>query len=459
MPISPSRQLAYRILEAVEERGAFASELLHAAPARRLIPADRRLATEIVMGVLRWRGQLDFLIERGCRRRIGDLDLGVRVALRMGLYQLRFLDRVPAMAAVHESVELVKQYVHPRAAGLVNAVLRRAPTGPMQGILQQERDPMRREAAELSHPEWLLERWNRRFGPETTRRIAEYDNMAPPVAMRLDAARVTPDAALARLRHDKIQTTPGALTGGAWLVTGGDVTQHPLYQAGDVWIQDEGSQLVALLLEPQSSDLLLDACAAPGGKTAVLQTRAPQARILAMDRHPHRARLLARLHEGRHSWVIAADASQPLPVRAQFDRILVDAPCSGTGTLARNPEIRWRLQPEDLPRLQQLQLSILSNVVNWLRPGGRLVYSVCSLEEEEGPAVVRRFLKKHRQFHLLPAASVLERLREAGDWTGPDQPTVADEEYFRTLPGVHPCDGFFAAVLERTPQTEAHSSQ
>lgn len=450
MPVSPSRQLAYRILEAVEERGAFASELLHAAPARRLIPADRRLATEIVMGVLRWRGQLDYLIERGSRRHIGDLDTGVRVALRMGLYQLRFLDRVPVMAAVHESVELVKRYVHPRAAGLVNAVLRRAPTGPMQGILLQERDSVRREAAELSHPAWLLERWNRCFGPETTRRMAEYDNMAPPVAVRLDTTRVSPDAALQQLRRDKIQTTPGALTGGALLVTGGDVTQHPLYQAGDLWIQDEGSQLVALLLEPQPTELLLDACAAPGGKTAVMQTRAPQARILAMDRHPHRARLLARLHDCRHTWVIAADASQPLPVQVAFDRILVDAPCSGTGTLARNPEIRWRLQPGDLPRLQKLQLSILSNVVNWLRPGGRLVYSVCSLEEEEGPTVVRQFLHQHRQFHLLPADSILERLREEGDWVGLDDSAVLHNGFFRTLPGIHPCDGFFAAVIERT---------
>ena len=449
MPVSPSRQLAYRILEAVEERGAFASEMLHAAPARRLIPADRRLATEIVMGVLRWRGQLDYLIERGSRRRIDDLDLGVRVALRMGLYQLRFLDRVPAMAAVHESVELAKQHVHPRAAGLVNAVLRRAPAGPLQGILQQERDPMRREAAELSHPAWLLERWSRRFGPETTRRMAEYDNTAPPVAVRPDAARVTPEAALQQLHHDKIQTAPGAMTGGALLVVAGDVTRHPLYQDGGLWIQDEGSQLVALLLEPQASDLLLDACAAPGGKTAVLQTRAPQARILAMDRHPQRARLLARLHGSRHSWVIAADASQPLPVRVEFDRILVDAPCSGTGTLARNPEIRWRLRPEDLHRLQQLQLSILSNVVNWLRPGGRLVYSVCSLEEEEGPAVVRQFLDRHRQLHLIPAAPILNRLRGTGDWTGPGEPALLDGGYFRTLPGIHPCDGFFAAVLEK----------
>jgi 16S rRNA (cytosine967-C5)-methyltransferase len=267
--------------------------------------------------------------------------------------------------------------------------------------------------------------------------------------VRLDSSRITPEAALQQLQHDQLQVAPGAMTGGALLVTGGDVTQHPLYQSGDLWIQDEGSQLVALLLEPQSSDLLLDACAAPGGKTAVLQTRAPQARILAMDRHPHRARLLARLHEGRHSWVIAADASQPLPVRAAFDRILVDAPCSGTGTLARNPEIRWRLQPDDLPRLQRLQLSILSNVVNWLRPGGRLVYSVCSLEEEEGPAVVRRFLRHHREFRQIPAATVLERMRATGDWTGSDQPTLLDQDDFRTLPGVHPCDGFFAAVLEK----------
>lgn len=449
MPISPSRQLAYRILEAVEERAAFASELLHAPVARRLISADRRLATEIVMGVLRWRGQLDYLIERGSRRRIGDLDLGVRIALRMGLYQLRFLDRVPAMAAVHESVELVKQHVHPRAAGLVNAVLRRASSEPIQVLLQQERDPVRREAAEFSHPAWLLERWSRRFGPEATRRIAEYDNMAPPVAVRLDSSRVTREAALLQLQRDKILATPGALTGGALLIASGDVTQHSLYQGGDLWIQDEASQLVALLLEPQPSELLLDACAAPGGKTAVLRTRAPGACVMAMDRHPHRARLLARLHETRQSWVIAADATQPLPVHAQFDRILVDAPCSGTGTLARNPEIRWRLKPNDLSRLQQVQLAILSNVVNWLRPGGRLLYSVCSLEAEEGPAVVTEFLARHQNLRPIPADSILQRLRASGDWTGPDEPGLVQQNCFQTLPGVHSCDGFFAAVFEK----------
>lgn len=449
MPISPARIQAFHILEAVEERSAFASELLHAPAARRLIAADRRLATEIVMGVLRWRGQLDFLIEQATRRKVEDLDTAVVVALRMGLYQLRFLDRIPPVAAVHESVELVKKHLHSGAAGLVNAVLRRAPGDPMEALLQREHDPLRRQEAELSHPGWLLERWNRRFGADQTRRMAEYDNTAPPVAVRIDPSRLSLEVASRQLQQERIKTVPAALVGGALRVTSGDVTHHPRYLEGDLWIQDEASQLVALLLEPQPGELILDACAAPGGKTAVLHTRAPDARILAMDRHPQRARLLARLHQGRHAWAIAGDAAQPLPLRPRFDRILVDAPCSGTGTLARNPEIRWRLRPDDLPRLQQVQFEMLCNVVNWLRPGGRLLYSVCSLEEEEGLGVVRRFLAERQDLRLLPAGDVLQRLRRSGDWVGPDEPSVVDQDCFRTLPGMHACDGFFAAVFER----------
>ena len=445
MAISPARQLAREVLTAVELDGGYASELLRSSRAAALGLADRRLATEIAMGVLRWRAQLDYVIERAARRPAARIAPPAVTALRMGVYQLRFLSRVPASAAVHESVEMVKQE-HPRLAGFVNAVLRHASREPMAALLAEEPDPARRRAIEFSHPLWLLERWGRNYGAAAADGIAEFDNDVPPVAMRLPAGEA-PGAELT----EALTLAPGRLLASALRVTAGDVTKTAAFASGRLLAQDEASQLMAYLLEPGRRDHILDACAAPGGKTAILAELAPEGLVAAVELHPRRARQLGRRLEGRGERVrvVVADASRRLPFRpASFDRVLVDAPCTGTGTLARNPEIRWRLAAGDPARLARLQGAILDRTVEALRPGGRLVYSVCSIEPEEGPEVIAALLARQAGLSLVPVAGVLASLRAAGQLIA-DPAGLCAGPYLRILPGGFATDGFFAAVLER----------
>lgn len=450
MAISPARQLALDVLLAVDERGGYASDLLHSSTSRGrdLSPPDRRLATELVMGVLRWRAQLDGVLARGAHRPHARLAASVRAALRLGAYQLRFLDRIPPMAAVHESVEMVKASA-PAATGFVNAMLRRAAREagePIEALLAAELDPIRRREIIFSHPAWLLDRWSRHYGVETADAIAEFNNRAPVAAVRPAGG-----AALADLAAG-IQLRPGRLLRAAWRVASGDPTKSDAYRQGQLRLQDEASQLVAYLLEPSPRHRILDACAAPGGKTELIASLAPGASLVAVELHGQRARrlrLLLAAQTGVH--VVGADASRPLPFRRQFDRILVDAPCTGTGTLARNPEIKWRLQPTDPARMAELQTTILRQSLAALAPGGRLVYSVCSIEPEEGPGVINAALAADSSLSLVPATNVLRSLSGAGHLALDPPPAAALTAggFLRLLPGTMETDGFFAAILER----------
>ncbi|MBI4875266.1 MAG: hypothetical protein HY822_11595 [Acidobacteria bacterium] len=352
--MSPARICAFEVLLAVEE-GGYASDLLLARAAP-LEARDAALAHQLVFGVLRRRAQIDFLIAHFSGRRPASLDPEVRLALRLGLYQLRHLDRIPRHAAVAESVELVKRARKRSAAGLVNAVLRKAEPGP---IAWPDR------ATEWSMPAWLLERWERLYG--------------------LEAA-----AAAARAALEEPETSLNPVTGSR---------------------QDIGAQTVVPLLEIQPGHTYLDLCAAPGNKTA--QAIAAGARAIACDRNWKRLRALADLNCPR----VVLDGTLSLPFHARFDRILVDAPCSGTGTLARNPEIKWRLQPSKLESLHATQVRLLASARELLAPGGKLVYSTCSLEAEENEDVVREVIGN------LP------------------------RDLWRRLPGRDAGDGFFAAVI------------
>lgn len=433
MAVSPARQLAFEILRLVEEQGGYASDLLHSGRARGACPADRRLATELVMGVLRWRGALDYALERGARRRVVHIPPVPLTALRLGAYQLRYLDRIPDSAAVHESVDLAKAG-GAKAAGFVNAVLRHLPRAPIAALLAGETDAARRREAEYSHPAWLLERWSQAWGPQAASAIAEYDNQAPPVAC-------WPPQTVAG-----VELTPGRLLRSARRVAGGDLAASPAARGGRIWIQDETSQLIAHLLQPRPGDRILDACAAPGSKTARLRALAPEATLIALELHERRAQLLRR--RVPQTRVVAADATAPLPLGLAFERILVDAPCTGTGTLARNPEIRWRLRPGDPARLARLQLALLHRAAEVLAPGGRMVYSVCSLEPEEGGGVVAALLEARPELRLLPMEAVLSELAAAGELVAPPARLTAGE-FLRILPGAWDSDGFFAAALTR----------
>ncbi len=450
MGVSPARAAAFDILTRVERHGAYASELLHAEPAARLSGADHGLATELVMGVLRWRSRLDEVVAQHSSAKIEKLDGEVLTALRLAAYQIQFLDRIPARAAIHESVELVKRARKRSAAPFVNAVARKIASGSHSFAISAHQQGTQggasfktaaELAAEYSHPAWLVQRWTEAYGMQIAQRICSYDQHRPHTAIRLRDA-----AAEQELREAGIELAPGELLASARRVLAGNIAGTHAIREGKVAIQDEASQLVALLVG--AGQRILDCCAAPGGKTSILGQENPGAEVVAVEVHPHRARLLRDLLHSPKVRVVCADA-RSLPLRAGFDRILADVPCSGTGTLARNPDIKWRLQPGDLEDLQRRQLAILRAALQSLAAQGRIVYSTGSLEKEENSDVVETILAETPSVRRLDCNHELDRLQRDGELIGKQLASMVSGPYLRTIPGVHACDGFFAAILEK----------
>ena len=407
------------------------------------------------MGVVRWRSALDEEITQTSSQAVSKLDLEVLTALRLALYQLRKLDRIPPRAAIHESVELVKRARKRSAAPFVNAVLRKLAAAPLPHPSTSTEESFASPeslARALAHPLWLVERWVRAYGLAAAHQICQYDQSVPATAIRLRDPAAEND-----LRAEGIDLAPGALLASARRVSTANIS--PARAAGQAVIQDEASQLVAALVGRGSR--ILDGCAAPGGKTLAMADSNPDATITAVELHPHRARLLQKLLRSaaaspaarpHNIQIITADL-QTAPLHATFDRVLVDVPCSGTGTLARNPEIKWRLQPEDLEDLRARQLAILRSALTQVAPGGRLIYSTCSLEKAENENVVEEVLeealKQNSAFRLIDVRPELDRLEAEGVLTWPDLASLTRGPFLRTLPGIHPCDGFFAAIFEK----------
>ena len=446
-----ARAIAFCILLDTERKGAFASELLHSRLAGEADPREAALTTELVMGTLRWQRTLDFFIERYARRRAAKLDAEVLIALRMGIYQLRHLQRIPARAAVNESVELARRARKSSAAALVNAVLRRASTEtdkPPAVLLSAELDSAERLGIEHSHPTWMVERWLRKFGRQKTIELLEWNNRAPAqVISVLDASHR--DEMMESLKSAGFEIAPGRLLRDAAVVRKGNIAAAAGFEDGSIAIQDEASQMIPLLLDVRVGNSVLDLCAAPGGKTLTLARKAGAGTlVVACDIHESRLR---GMHErfqstgAKNVALVALDGTRMLPFASKFDRILVDAPCSGTGTLARNPEIRWRLRPEDLIALHSRQVALLTCALNSLTESGALIYSTCSLEPEENELVVREALAANGQFHTEPVHIPAGKLAE-----GLEAKDVLDENgAFRTFPPVHHTDGFFAVVIRR----------
>ncbi len=452
--MSPARAAAFDILLRVERESSYASELLHARTYDRLTLVDHSLATELVMGVLRWRSLLDSNIAEYSSQPLSRLDLEILTALRLAVYQVGWLDRIPARAAINESVELVKRARKRSATPFVNAVLRKLAIG-MSPRGEGSQLAIRYASAETlaadsAHPLWLVERWTQAYGLDSALSICRYNQSVPVTAIRLRQ----PEAE-AQLRTEGIELTSGMFVTSARRVQRGDVTRTAAFRARLCVIQDEASQLVAALVG--DGENFLDCCAAPGGKTAAIADHNPNANVTAIDLHPHRARLLRKLlsardpataGEGSNIRVVTADARN-LPFAIKFDRVLADVPCSGTGTLARNPEIKWRLAPEDLADLQVRQLAILRAAMNQVAAGGRLIYSTCSLEREENEDVIDSSLADNPSFRVIDCRTELQQLQQAGKLVWPDPTLLTRGSYLRTLPGIHPCDGFFAAILEK----------
>lgn len=445
MSASPARAAAFDILLRVEQEESYASELLHSRHCADLTPEDKGLATELVMGVLRWRSVLDAGIARVSSQKLGRLDLEVLTALRMGAYQFGWLERVPARAAIHESVELVKRARKRSAAPFANAVLRRLADNHPSRNAQEElanaaQDPSVLATA-AAHPEWLVGDWCTVFGIEIARRICTYNQRVPVTTIRLRS----PDAE-EELRREGITLAPASLLNGARRIVSGDVTKTHAFAEDHIVIQDEASQLVAALVGEGSR--ILDCCAAPGGKTWAVADRNPNATVIAVELHPHRVELLRKRVHARNVQFLHADIRE-LPAEQGFDRVLVDAPCSGTGTIGRNPEIKWRLAPRDIADLQARQIAILEAAMRHVAKDGKLIYSTCSLQREEGEEVVARVLEANPQFQLLDMGSELKTLREKHQLSADAGQELIRASLLRTIPGLQPCDGFFVSALQR----------
>ena len=368
--------------------------------------ADRRLAQELAFGVVRWQATLDWLIARKTRGRAQKVTL--QILLRLGLYQMFWLDRIPNHAAVHETVEMAKQLGFGQQSGFVNAVLR---------AYVREREAARKKLADLktlqpglgySHPDWLCERWNKRWGEEKLRRLLEWNNNPPVTYARLNSLRTDPDRLSAQWEKEGVKCVPRQ-----WDWTGGNLVfelkSHPplaslpSFQEGLFYIQDPSTLLAVRELAPQPGESVLDFCAAPGGKTTfIAQLMQDHGRIAAHDNSSERLKLLqqncARLG------VTCVELASPSTLNPQpsthFDRILLDAPCSNTGAMRRRVDLRWRIRPEEIERLRAGQLQLLQKASAQLKAGGTLVYSTCSLEPEENEEVVRRWLAEQSGFRL-----------------------------------------------------------
>jgi len=446
MPVSPARAAAFDILLRVEEQDSYASELLHSERCDQLGSLDQALATELVMGVLRWRSALDDAIAEVSAQNLTRLDVEVLISLRLGVYQLGWLDRVPARAAINESVELVKRARKRSAAPFANAILRKLADHPEQihgheRILLVAADPQS-IAKTSAHPLWLVERWTAQFGVAIAARISAFDQEQPVTSIRLRDS-----SAELVLRAEGIELAPGSLLANARRVTAGDVTKTQPYADARIAIQDEASQLVAALVGKGSR--ILDCCAAPGGKTWSIADRNPDATIVAVELHSRRAELVRKRVSASNVRVVVGDIRE-LPAGDLFDRVLVDVPCSGTGTFARNPEIKWRLRPEDLADLHARQTEILRAAVRHLSAGGKLLYSTCSLEREEDESVVEEVLAADSSLRLLDMKSELERLHARDELaTDFSSDSVVKGPHLRTIPGIQPTDGFFVVMLQK----------
>ncbi len=434
------RAAAARALDRTPASRAPATQFLE-EEADGLEPRDRRLLFELLLGTLRWLRRLDHVIQTAASRHFDQIDQPLWSPLRIAAYQLLLLDRIPAHAAVSEAVDEASRRTHRGGAGFVNAVLRRVAERPqLDSWPVEEPDPTRRLAIETSHPDFLVSRWLERFGKERTQELLATNNRQKPTQLLAFGDRGGPEALAKELAADGVATEPSVLSPLGLVVREGNPLETEAFRRGDVYLQDQASQAAALLPPPTAGERILDAAAAPGGKSFTLQAWEPAVQVVAADLSVGR---LGTLVENRHRLgrglpLVGADALSP-PFASAFDRVLLDLPCTGTGTLRKHPELKWRVSQEELDRLSSQALEMLTGVAPRARRGGLLVAITCSLEQEENEGVIERFLDQQPEFE---ASALDSRLPP------PLAEHIAGPGLWRVLPaGDH--DGFTVHVLQR----------
>lgn len=442
--LKDARTTALEVLIQFERKGQKIDQAMEQAYGEGLSVKDRGLVTELVYGVLRHRSRLDWALGQFCRKPIQKLSPILRNILRMGAYQILFLDRIPARAAVDEAVNLTQRKGAQGLSGFVNAVLRSLDRGRAAITYpDSQTDPVRHLSVSYSHPEWMVSRWLKRYGPERTVALCQANNQTPPMTVRTNTLLTARESLDAQLKSEGVEVEGCTVSPLALRIKNGAIMESAAYHKGWFYIQDEAAQLVVLGLAPRPGEIILDACAAPGGKTThMAQIMGNEGRIIALDL---KAQRLERVRENcqrlgiRIVEYLLGDTRAVKELKnLKFNRILVDAPCSGLGVLRRNPEGKWIKTEDSIHRYAQLQFELLEGVSPWLKEGGILMYSTCSTEPEENEEVVRRFLSIHLEYQI-------QNLQE--DLPHAASSMITPEGFLSTLLNSESMDGFFAAKL------------
>lgn len=443
-PYSGARGTAVKILNRIERSDAYLDKLLDIElKSDELVPPDKGLLSELVHGVVRWQGRLDWLLGRFTHGNFPKSEVNIKNALRVALYQILFLERLPQYAAVNEAVEFVKRIRGEKAANMVNAVLRTIIRNhdaihypnPADDLLQYL-------SVFYSHPQWIVRRWLNRFSKEEAEKLLAANNEIPPITLRINKLKITPAAFLAILDEQRIPYSGSSFVD-YFIKTKSlsGISQLDVFRQGYFSIQDESAALPALLMAPQPGERIIDMCAAPGGKTTLLaELMNNQGEIIAIDRYEHRLNMIHqscdRLAITNVRMVVGDAAEMTIPPAA---KVLLDAPCSGLGVLRKKPDIKWKREPEDIPRLTRIQETLLESGARAVQPGGVLVYSTCTTEPEENEMMIRAFLLRHPEFSLDDPLKYVNRS------------VVSPDGFVVTFPHIHHLDGSFAARLIKSP--------
>lgn len=441
-----ARGIAVKILTRVERSDAYLDKLLGAELSQsELSDADKRLLNELTTGVLRWRGRLDWVLTGFYHGEFSKCLSIVKNAMRVALYQIMFLERIPHSAAVNESVEIVKRLKGEKSAAIVNGVLRSV-IRKLNAITWPDRssEPSYYLAAVQSHPQWLVRRWIEEFGIRETGHLLEANNQRPRLTLRVNLLRTTREELEQRLAADGIRTSRSPWLPSILNVDGAfNVTTNKAFREGLFTVQDEGATMAMYLAAPSPGIRVIDLCAAPGGKsTALAELMQGRGEIIALDKYEPKLKLIdeAAQRLGIAEVIQTAIGDAITITLPPADLVIVDAPCSGLGTLSKKPDIKWKREPEDIPQLVALQRAILANAAKLVKPGGVLLYSTCTIERRENQEVVAAFLADHPEFVLEPASEWLPK------------GVVTEEGFMQTLPHRHGLDGMFAARLRRVDE-------
>ncbi|WP_088005884.1 16S rRNA (cytosine(967)-C(5))-methyltransferase RsmB [Indiicoccus explosivorum] len=433
------RDAALSVLLAVEKQQAYSNLILNETIDNYGLAAkDRGLLTELTYGTLQHQMTLDYNLDPYVKKK---LETWVRILLRLSLYQLFYLDRVPDHAAIHEAVEIAKKRGHGGTASVVNGILRNVQRNGKRRMDEIE-DPAERLAVATSHPVWLIRRWISQYGRETAEMMANENNQAPPQTIRVNMTRASVDQVIELLAEEGLQAVKSPRIPECLFVTGGQPAKTAVFRNGLITIQDESSMLPAYALQPEPGMTVLDMCAAPGGKTMhIAEKMHDRGKIIAMDLHPHKVKLIDEAAERLHHVIVESVAGDARKSAQQFgenrfDRILLDAPCSGLGVVRRKPDIKYAKEESDLAGLQVIQSELLDEAAKLLKPGGRLVYSTCTVDREENDGTVDRFLARHPEMVLVPTEL-------------PEPLDAGTAEPVQIFPHDFGGDGFFVAAFRK----------